>query len=160
MSASRGDFVGPVEHRDLAHLHEIHADRVVDVRFRAALFRQMLQLVVALDRRERFVRMLIIAKDEIVIGDGVAMVVILAVGGPVCGGNAISGWLAIQLTIQLAAGFPVGFAVNFAMGFSIQAIRAGTSPPFLKVVESKWSDVGRRMHPAVPTLATERTEPA
>ena len=28
------------EHRDLAHLHEVHADGVVDVRFGAAVFRQ------------------------------------------------------------------------------------------------------------------------
>ena len=32
----RGDFLLPIEHRDFAHLHQVHADRVVDVRFAAA----------------------------------------------------------------------------------------------------------------------------
>ena len=39
--AGRRDFVGTREHRDLAHLHEVHADGVVDVRFGAAFFGQM-----------------------------------------------------------------------------------------------------------------------
>ena len=46
--AGRGDFVGPREHRDLTHLHEIHADRVVDVRFGAAVFRQVIEIVLRL----------------------------------------------------------------------------------------------------------------
>ena len=35
---------GRDEHRNLAHLHQVHADRVVDVRFGAAVLRQVLEI--------------------------------------------------------------------------------------------------------------------
>ncbi len=45
------DFVRPREHRNFAHLHQVHADGVVDVRFGAAVLRQVLEihLLVVLD---------------------------------------------------------------------------------------------------------------
>ena len=38
----RGDFVVPVEHRDLAHLHQVHAHGIVDGRLVVAIVRLLL----------------------------------------------------------------------------------------------------------------------
>jgi hypothetical protein len=65
------DFVGTREHRYLTHLHEVHADGIVDVRFGAAVFRQVLELVV-LDFY-RLVEMRVVVDEEV----GVIMVMMI-----------------------------------------------------------------------------------
>ncbi len=139
--AGRGDFVGPAQHRDLAHLHEVHANGVVDVRFGAAFFRQMLELIIVLDRgANRFVRMVIILEDEVIVGDRVAATIAFPVGRTVRGGNTVASRFTVQLTVQ----------------FSLERwIWVGASHRrFLTVVGSRWLDAVCRMQPRCQPTAT------
>jgi hypothetical protein len=74
----RGDFPLAVEHRDLAHLHQVHADRVVDVRFAAAAHRLEIDFDVGFVVVRHFVR--VDQFDVIAEDDGVIDVVAVDAG--------------------------------------------------------------------------------